>query len=55
MSSYSSDMLKKATFTDELNNVLNESIVPLDQQDESFLVVREYLLKRVKEIEKIYK
>lgn len=52
MENYSSDMLKRAAFIDELNNVL--STKPLDQKDEEWVTVEQYVKRRIKEIEKIY-
>jgi hypothetical protein len=48
MSSASTEWLKKAAFTDELNNTL--LLLPPSEVDEDTLVVIHYLKKRVKEI-----
>ena len=52
MSGYSSDMIKKAAFLDELNNVLIQ--IPVEDKDEDILTVEEYVRRRIKEIEKLY-
>lgn len=49
-SGYSVDMLKRSAFVDEINNTLIS--VPVEEQDEDYLVVLGYLKKRIKEIEK---
>lgn len=46
--SYSIQMLKASAFDHELRNVID--LLPADQQDEEVLVVKNYLLKRVKEL-----
>jgi len=46
--SYSIQMLKASAFDHELRNVID--LLPVDQQDEEVLVVKNYLLKRVKEL-----
>ena len=53
MVSYSTDMLKRAAFHDELVNVL--ALLPIDQIDEEIIMVRYYLERRMKEIERAYK
>ena len=47
-SSYSIKMLKCSAFEHELINILE--IIPLDQQDEEILAVKNYLTKRVLEL-----
>ena len=47
-SSYSIKMLKCSAFEHELVNILE--IIPLDQQDEEILAVKNYLTKRVLEL-----
>jgi hypothetical protein len=49
MNNYSIEVLKKSAFTHELNSILKH--VPLDQQDEEYIIVFEYISKRVKEID----
>lgn len=51
--SYSSEMLKRAAFQDELTNVLNT--VAVESQDEEWIVVRDYITRRIKEIDAKYK
>jgi len=46
--SYSIQMLKASAFDHELRNVID--LLPVDQQDEEVLIVKNYLLKRVKEL-----
>lgn len=46
--SYSILMLKASAFEHELRNVID--LMPIDQQDEEVLIVKNYLLKRVKEL-----
>jgi hypothetical protein len=46
--SYSIQMLKASAFDHELRNVID--LLPLDQQDEETVVVKNYLLKRIKEL-----
>lgn len=46
--SYSIQMLKVSAFDHELRNVID--LLPVDQQDEEVLIVKNYLLKRVKEL-----
>ena len=46
--SYSIQMLKASALDHELRNVID--LLPVDQQDEEVLVVKNYLLKRVKEL-----
>lgn len=46
--SYSIQMLKVSAFDHELRNVID--LLPLDQQDEEAVVVKNYLLKRIKEL-----
>jgi hypothetical protein len=49
MNNYSIEMLKKFAFTHELNNVLKH--ISIDQRDEKYIIVFEYISKRVKEID----
>ena len=51
--SYSVDVMKKSAFQDELINVLGA--IPNDKVDSNIVAVRDYLTKRVKEIERLYK
>ena len=51
MGSYSSDMLKRAALIDELNNVL--SVEPVENRDEEWISVEQYVRRRIKEIEKV--
>ena len=53
MVSYSTDMLKRAAFQDELTNLLD--IIPPEYRDEEWVIVHAYFQKRVKEIERAYK
>ena len=53
MVSYSTDMLKRAAFHDELVNIL--ALLPTDQVNEEIIVVQNYLERRMKEIERAYK
>ncbi len=46
--SYSIQMLKCSAFEHELRNVLD--IMPLDQQDEEVVAVKNYLTKRMLEL-----
>jgi hypothetical protein len=46
--SYSIQMLKASAFDHELRNVID--LLPVDHQDEEVLIVKNYLLKRVKEL-----
>jgi len=51
---YSSDMMKKAAFTDELNNLLKllpENLI----EDYDIKVITEYIEKRIKQIDDAYK
>ena len=51
--SYSTDMLKRSAFQDELTNILD--IVPAEYRDEEWVIVQAYFQKRIKEIERAYK
>jgi len=53
MNSYSTDIMKKTAFQDELINVIG--IMPPDKMDPNLIAVRDYLSKRIKEIERLYK
>ena len=53
MGSYSTDMLKRAAFHDELVNVL--ALLPIDQDNIKIVIVRQYLERRMAEIDKAYK
>jgi hypothetical protein len=53
MVSYSTDMLKRAAFQDELTNILD--ITPPEYRDEGWAIVQTYFQKRIKEIERSYK
>ena len=53
MVSYSTDMLKRAAFQDELTNLLD--ITPPEYRDEEWAIVQAYFQKRIKEIERAYK
>lgn len=46
--SYSIRMLKVSAFEHELRNVLD--LMPIDQQDEEAIAVKNYLIKRVLEL-----
>lgn len=46
--SYSIRALKSSAFENELRNVLE--LLPIDQQNEEILAVRNYLIKRVLEL-----
>jgi hypothetical protein len=48
--SYSIQMLKASAFDHELRNVID--LLPLDQQDEEIVVVKNYLAKRILELKK---
>jgi len=48
--SYSIQMLKASAFDHELRNVID--LLPLDQQDEETVVVKNYLTKRILELKK---
>jgi hypothetical protein len=48
--SYSIQMLKASAFDHELRNVID--LLPLDQQDEETVVVKNYLAKRILELKK---
>ena len=51
-SNYSVDYLKKAAFVDELNNVIKVmEIESTEYFDQELVVVKEYLEKRIKEID----
>lgn len=52
-SNYSVDMIKKASFVDELNNTLR--VLPTDKLDEAKTSVIQYLESRIAEIDKRYK
>ena len=47
--SYSIRMLKVSAFEHELRNVL-DLLMPIDQQDEEAIAVKNYLIKRVLEL-----
>lgn len=47
--SYSIDVLKKSAFLHETMNVLE--IVPLSERDEEWMTVKEYFVKRMKELD----
>lgn len=53
MASYSTDMLKRAAFHDELVNIL--ALLPIDQDNIKISIVRQYLERRMKEIDSTYK
>jgi hypothetical protein len=50
---YSSDMIKRSAFVDELSNNIN--ILPPYLQTQEIKTVKEYLERRIKELEKKYK
>ena len=50
MESYSSAMLKKSAFQDELVNFINT--IPVEAVDENILIIQTYFKKRIKELEK---
>jgi len=50
---YSSDMIKRSAFVDELSNNIN--ILPPYLQTQEIGIVKEYLERRIKELEKKYK
>jgi hypothetical protein len=50
---YSIDMMKRAAFHDELENVINT--MPIDQIDANIVAVKEYLSRRLKEFDRIHK
>lgn len=49
---YSSAILKRATFQDELVNILNTT--PLEYQNEEWIIISNYFKKRIAEITKKY-
>lgn len=53
ITNYSVDMIKKASFVDELNNILR--VLPSDKLDEAKTAVIQYLESRIAEIDKRYK
>lgn len=53
MNNYSSDMIIKAAFTDELKNYFE--LLPVEAIDYELLTVMEYMRKRVDEITGVYK
>lgn len=50
--SYSIDMLLKSAFSHELRCVLN--LVKIEYQDETHITIKEYLEKRIKEIDRTH-
>ena len=52
MTSYSIEISKKFVFVDELNNVVNDSLSDGIYGEETLRIIREYLKKRISEIEK---
>lgn len=48
--SYSIDMLLKSAFSHEIRSVLD--LVPIEEQDQEYLNVKDYLNKRIKEIDR---
>lgn len=50
--SYSIDMLLKSAFSYEIRSVLD--LVQIDEQDEPHIIIKEYLEKRIKEIDRTH-
>jgi len=53
MAGYSIDVIKKATFEDELMNVLN--FEALENRDEAWVIIQDYFKARLKELDKATK
>lgn len=52
MTNYSSEMLKKAAFIDEMNNILNCPISEVKYGSHTLSIVRSYIELRIAEIKK---
>lgn len=50
--SYSIDMLVKSAFSHEIRSVLD--LVEIEYQDETHITIKEYLEKRIKEIDRTH-
>ena len=51
--SYSIEVMKRSAFHDELVNIIG--IMPPDKIDANIIAVRDYLIKRIKEMDRNYK
>jgi len=50
MSNYSSEILKKSAFVDEINNVINDPLSAGIYGEETLKIVKDYLTRRLAEI-----
>ena len=50
MSNYSSEILKKSAFVDEMNNVINDPLSAGIYGEETVEIVKDYLTRRLAEI-----